>query len=274
MIKTYKPTTPARRSRKALKLKLSTARPLKSLRVSLKGPAGRSNGRVSVRHKERGAKKFYRVIDFKRNKHGITAKVVGLEYDPNRNVSIALLNYADGEKRYIIAPEGLNTGMVIVSGKNVEPSLGNALTLDNIPMGTFVHNIELNPGAGGILARSAGSSAQLMAKDGGYVNLRLPSGEVKRVLGTCMATIGVLGNEQYRNIRLGKAGTNRYKGVRPSVRGVAMANPSDHPHAGSYRDNGIGMKFPKSPWGWNTRGKKTRRRSHTNHTIVKDRRKK
>ncbi len=274
MLRTYKPTTPSRRSKKTLVQDVSKARPLKSLITPLNGPSGRSNGRISTRHRQRGTKKFYRIIDFKRNKQNIPAKVAALEYDPNRNVSIALLHYVDGEKRYILAPEGLKAGMTVVSGAAVEPIVGNTLPLGNIPMGTFVHNIELNPGGGGVMARSAGSSAQLLAKEGSYVSLKLPSGEFKKVLATCVATIGVLGNEQYRNIRLGKAGINRYKGVRPSVRGVAMANPSDHPHAGSYRDNGIGQKYPKSPWGWNTRGVKTRKRNHTGHTIIKDRRKK
>ena len=194
-----------------------------------------------------------------------------IEHDPNRGPNIALLHYIDGEKRYILAPEGLKVGAKVISGNDVELSIGNNLPLKKIPLGTFIHNVEINPGQGGILARGAGNSAQVMAMDRNYVNLKLPSGEVKKVLSSCYATIGVLSNLDLRNTRLGKAGKNRYLGNRPHIRGVAIANPSDHPHAGSYRDNGIGMPFPKSPWGWNTRGVRTRKRSHTNVSIVKRR---
>ena len=274
MIKKYKPTSAGLRTRKTLIRDVADVRPEKSLISPLKGSSGRNNGRVSSRHKQRGAKKFYRIIDFKRDKMEITAKVKQIEYDPNRGVNIALLFYVDGEKRYILAPEGLKAEDVVKSGDKVEATLGNALRLENIPLGHFVHNVELNPGSGGVIARGAGNSAQLIAKEGEYVNLKLPSGEVKKIHGKCMATIGVLGNEGIRNQRLGKAGLKRHLGNRPHVRGVAMANPTDHPHAGSYRDNGIGMSSPKSPWGWNTRGVKTRKRKHTQFTIIKDRRKK
>lgn len=275
MLKSYKPFTSSTRFRKSLVREVDDVRPLKSLTTVFSGPAGRAHGRISTRHKQKGAKKLYRIIDFKRNKSDIPAKVASIEYDPNRGADIALLNYVDGEKRYILAPEGLKVGMMVISGNSVEPSMGNALPLENIPLGMLVHNVELNPGAGGVMVRGAGNSAQIMAKEGNYVNLKLPSGEVKKVQGKCYATVGVLTNMDVRNVVLGKAGRNRHLGVRPGVRGVAMSNPKkDHPHAGSYKDNGIGMPSPKSPWGWKTRGVKTRKRSRTNYTIVKDRRKK
>lgn len=274
MIKNYKPVTPGIRFRKSLVREVDDVRPLRSLVVPLRGPAGRSGGRVTSRHKQRGAKKFYRVIDYKRDKIGIPAKVATIEYDPNRGPNIALLHYADGEKRYILAPEGLVRGAQVVSDPGAEPAPGNALPLEKIPLGLSVHNIEINPGSGGILVRGAGSFAQILAKEGNYVNLKLPSGEVKKVSGTCYATVGVLSNSDLRNTRLGKAGRKRHLGRRPHVRGVAMANPKkDHPHAGSYKTTGIGMAFPKSPWGWNTRGVRTRKRERTNYTIVKSRHK-
>lgn len=274
MLKTYRPVTPGLRFKKTLIRGTTTnsSKPEKSLTVRLKGAPGRTNGRITSRHKEAGHKKFYRVIDFARTKVNIPAKVVAIEYDPNRGPNIALISYNDGQKSYILAPEGLEVGMVVMSGENADIKAGNALPLSKIPLGTFVHNLEINPGQGGRLVRGAGNGAILMAKDGSYVNIKLPSGEVKKVLDKCYATVGTLSNMDLRNVRLGKAGTQRHKGNRPHVRGVAMANPSDHPHAGSYKDNGIGMPGPKSPWGWNTRGAKTRRRKNTNLYLVKDRR--
>jgi large subunit ribosomal protein L2 len=268
MIKTYKPVTPGLRSRKSLVRNLTTSKPERSLISSLKGPRGRSHGRIASRHSERGTKKYYREIDFKRNKFNIPAKVATIEHDPNRGSNIALLHYADGEKRYILAPEGLTVGMQVMSGESIDPAVGNALPIGNIPLSMFVHNIEINPKAGGVLARGAGAGAQILAKEGNYVNVKLPSGEVRKVLALCYATVGILSNSDLRNTRLGKAGRNRHLGNRPHVRGVAMANPSDHPHAGSYKDNGIGMSSPKSPWGWKTRGVRTRRRTQTNKFIV------
>uniref|UniRef100_A0A7C4XTW8 50S ribosomal protein L2 n=1 Tax=candidate division WWE3 bacterium TaxID=2053526 RepID=A0A7C4XTW8_UNCKA len=275
MLKTYKPVTPALRSKKTLVRNTTTGNasaPEKSLLRRMKGAPGRSNGRITSRHKEMGHKKFYRIIDFARSKKDIPAKVMSIEYDPNRGPNIALLSYVDGQKSYILAPEGLEVGMSVVSGDAAEVKPGNALPLSQIHLGTVIHNIEINPGQGGTMVRGAGNGAMIMAKDGSYVNIKLPSGEVKKFLDKCYATVGVLSNMDLRNIRLGKAGAQRHRGNRPRVRGVAMANPSDHPHAGSYSDNGIGMPGPKSPWGWNTRGKKTRRRKNTNLYLVKDRR--
>lgn len=270
MIKNYNPTSAGIRFRKSI-VKDSTANnPEKSLLRPHKGSAGRSNGRISSRGKLQGAKRHYRLVDFKREKFNIVATVATIEHDPNRGPNIALLKYTDGEKRYILAPEGLKIGAKVVSGlgSDIEAALGNCLPLANIPLATFVHNVELNPGQGGILARGAGNAAQIIASEGDYVNIKLPSGQVKKVLAKCLATIGVLGNQDLRNTNLGKAGKKRHLGWRPKVRGVAMANPSDHPHAGSYRDNGIGMPFPKTPWGKNTRGVKTRTRVHTDWSIV------
>ncbi|HSX39488.1 MAG TPA: 50S ribosomal protein L2 [Candidatus Saccharimonadales bacterium] len=268
MIKSYKPTSAGIRFRKTLVKHVSKNRPFKALTHTLHGPAGRSHGTIASRHKQRGSRKHYRIIDFKRDKLNIPATVATIEHDPNRGSNIALLNYADGEKRYILAPEGLEVGMKVLSGNVTEFTPGNALMLESIPLGMSIHNIELNPGQGGQIARGAGNSAQILAKEGNYVNIKLPSGEVKKILAKCMATIGVLSNSDLRNINLGKAGRKRYMGWRPHVRGVAMSDPSEHPHAGSYRDNGIGMPSPKSPWGWKTLGKKTRHRKHTNKFIV------
>ncbi len=215
---------------------------------------------------------MYRQIDFLRDKFNIPGVVATIEYDPNRGSNIALLNYVDGEKRYILAPEGLQKGTKVFSGENVEISVGNALPMEKIPLGVEIHNIEINPLSGGVLVRGAGNYAQIMAKEGDFVTLKLPSGEVKRLPGRCYATIGVLSNADVRNVRLGKAGRKRNLGWRPHVRGVAMANPAgDHPHAGKYKTSGIGMSAPKSPWGWITRGVKTRKRKRTNYTIVKRR---
>ena len=269
MIKTYKPTSEGLRTRKTLVKGVDAVRPLKSLTKGKAGPSGRSRGKVTSRHKQRGAKRLYRIIDFKRNKHDIPAKVVSIQDDPNRGSNIALLSYADGEKRYIIAPEGLEVGVTVVSGEKVEISVGNSLPMASIPVGTYVHNIEINPKAGGILSRGAGNSAQIIAKEGDYVNVKLPSGEVKKIRGVCYATIGVVGNIDKRNIDLGKAGRKRHLGRRPHVRGIVMGDPHrDHPHAGKYSTSGIGMIAALSPWGWKTKGVRTRKRVRTDYTIV------
>ncbi len=262
MIKSYKPTSEGMRTRRTLISDVTKARPQKSLIKILTGPAGRNNGRISSRHRQRGHKKFYRVVDFKRGKYDIPATVTALEYDPNRGPTIALLSYADGEKSYILAPEGLQVGQKVISSKNsVEMLPGNATTLVNLPLSAEVHNVELNIGAGGQLIRGAGSYGIVMAKEGKYVNIKLPSGEVKKFAQDCMATIGVLSNGDLRNRVLGKAGIGRHLGMRPHIRGVAVANPTDHPHGGSYKDKGVGAPSPKSPWGWKTKGKKTRSRT-------------
>lgn len=269
MIKSYKPTSEGLRTRKTLVKGVDKVRPEKSLTKGKSATAGRSKGKVTSRHKQRGAKKLYRLIDFKRNKHNIPAKVVSIQDDPNRGPNIALLAYADGEKRYIIAPEGLEVGTTVISGENAEISLGNNVPMSKIPLGTAIHNIEINPGAGAVLCRSAGNQAQIIAKEGNYVNVKLPSGEVKRIPDVCTATIGVIGNIDKRNIDLGKAGRMRHLGRRPHVRGVAMGDPHrDHPHAGKYSTTGIGMVAPLSPWGWKTKGVKTRKRVRTDYTIV------
>lgn len=268
MIKSYKPTSEGLRRRKTLVKDVENVRPLKSLTKGKTGPAGRSRGTVSSRHKQRGAKKLLREIDFKRNKFNIPAKVVSIQDDPNRGSNIALLSYSDGEKRYIIAPEGLEVGMTVISGENADVSIGNSLPMSMIPIGTPIHNIEINPKAGGILCRGAGNQAQIIAKEGNYVNVKLPSGEVKKVKGVCYATIGVVGNIDKRNVVLGKAGRNRHLGKRPHVRGVAMADPhGDHPHAGKYSTSGIGM-HPKTPWGKKAKGVRTRKRKRTDYTVV------
>jgi len=273
MIKTYRPTSAGMRTRKTLVKGVDkNVQPERSLTSHLKGAVGRSGGSVSTRHKEVGAKKLYRTIDFKRDKKDIPAIVASIQDDPNRGPNIALLNYADGEKRYILAPEGLKAGdTVISSSKTLEYVPGNAMPLENIPLGMPIHNIELNPGAGGAIVRGAGGSSQILAKEGKYVNVKLPSGEVKKVLGSCLATIGVLSNMDLRNTSLGKAGRNRHKGVRPTVRGVAMPDPGKHPHAGSYKKNGVGMPSAKTPWGKKAKGVKTRSRKHTDYTIVTSR---
>jgi large subunit ribosomal protein L2 len=273
MIKKYKPTSPGIRFRKTLVKGVEDVRPEKSLTTSNKGPKGRGRGRISARHQQRGAKKLYRKIDFKRDKIGVPAKVASIENDPNRGSNIALLNYLDGEKRYILAPEGLEKGMMVESSESAPLKPGNCLPLSNIPLGMEIHNIEVNPGAGGKLVRGAGNGAMIMAKEGNHVNIKLPSGETKRILGVCKATIGVLSNMDLRNTQAGKAGRKRHLGNRPAVRGVAMPDPGKHPHAGSYKDTGVGMPSPKSPWGWKTRGVKTRKRKKTDYTIVTDRHK-
>lgn len=272
MLKTYRPTTPSQRARKSLKKTVDAVRPNKGLIVPLKGSVGKAKGVITVLHKSRGARKHYRIIDFKRNKFDIEGVVVSIEHDPNRGSDIALVNYTDGEKRYILAPVGLQKGMRIVSSGNAEVSLGNVLPVGNIPLGVEIHNVELNPGQGGKIARGAGTSVTLIAKEGKYANIKLPSGEIKKILLECLATVGTLSNLDLRNTDLGKAGRNRHLGVRPHVRGVAHANPRQHPHGGSYKDNGIGMPGPKTPWGKPARGVKTRKRDHTNKYIVNERR--
>ncbi len=271
-IKTYKPTSPGRRGMTAPTFEeITRTRPERSLLRPLRKRGGRNTqGKVTVRHRGGGAKRQYRVIDFKRDKHGVPARVAAIEYDPNRSARIALLSYADGEKRYIIAPLGLQVGDTVVSGPTAEVRPGNALPLRNIPVGTLVHNVELYEGRGGQLARSAGASAQLLAKEGEYATLRLPSGEMRRVHQACYATVGQVGNLDHGNIKLGKAGRKRHLGIRPTVRGTAMS-PRDHPHGGGEGRSPVGMPGPKSPWGKPTRGKRTRRNKATDKYIVRRR---
>lgn len=261
MLKTYKPTSEGLRTRKTLIRDITKSEPEKSLLKPLKGHAGRNHGKISSRHRQRGHKKMYRIIDFKRQKFDIPAVVSSIEYDPNRGPNIALLTYKDGEKRYILAPEGLKVGQQVISSRGqVELVPGNCTMLKNLPLGTQVHNVEINIGAGGQLIRGAGCYGIIMAKEDKFVNIKLPSGEVKRFSEEALATIGALSNPEFRNRRLGKAGLARHLGKRPHIRGVAVANPADHPHGGSYKDKGVGGPSPKSPWGWKTRGKKTRKR--------------
>lgn len=271
-VKKVKPTSPGKRfATFAAFDELTASEPEKSLLRPLKKTGGRnSQGRVTTRHHGGGHKRLYRVIDFKRDKVDIPAKVSTIEYDPNRSARIALLTYADGEKRYIIAPLNLQVGDTIISSEKADIKPGNTLPLRNIPVGTIVHNIELSPGKGGQLARSAGSYAQVMAKEGAYAQLRLPSGEVRLVLLQCKATIGQVGNLEHENISLGKAGRSRYLGIRPAVRGVAMT-PRDHPHGGGEGKSPVGRKMPVSPWGKPALGRKTRRRKYTDRFIVKKR---
>jgi large subunit ribosomal protein L2 len=268
-IKKLKPTSPARRYQTYLTNEgLSQVRPVKGLTESQRRGSGRNNlGQLTVRHHGGGHKRLYRIIDFKRNKLGIPAKVASIEYDPNRSARIALLNYADGEKRYILAPVGLSVGQTVVSGPEADIIAGNALPLKNIPLGTQLHNIELRPGKGGQMVRSAGASAQLIAKEGDWAQLRLPSGEIRRVRIDCMATIGQVGNIEHENVSLGKAGRSRWLGRRPTVRGVAM-NPVDHPHGGG-EGKTSGGRNPVTPWGQPTRGYKTRNNKRTDKFIVK-----
>lgn len=271
-IKTYKPTTPSRRGMTGYTFEeITRSTPEKSLIVALKSKAGRNvRGIVTVRHQGGGHKRAYRLIDFKRDKAGVPAKVASVEYDPNRSARIALLVYADGEKRYMLAPLGLTVGSQVISGPEAEVRVGNALPLDKIPVGTMVHNVELYRGKGGQLARSAGTAAQIVAKEGDYVQVRLPSGEVRLVRRECMATVGQLGNVEHSNIKLGKAGRSRWMGRRPSVRGSAMT-PRDHPHGGGEGKAPIGMPSPKTPWGKPTLGKKTRHNKRTAQFIVRRR---
>lgn len=270
-IKKLSPTSPARRYQTYLTNdELTTSEPYKPLLSTKKRTSGRNNlGKMTVRHRGGGHKRHYRIIDFKRDKSGIPGKVATLEYDPNRSARIALINYADGEKRYILAPVGLQVGQSIVSGPEADILTGNALPIKNIPLGTQVHNIELKPGKGGQMARSAGSFAQLVAKEGGMAQMRLPSGEIRLVSVDCMATIGQVGNVEHENVSVGKAGRTRWKGIRPTVRGVAM-NPVDHPHGGG-EGKTSGGRHPVTPWGQPTRGYKTRNNKRTDKFIVKRR---
>ena len=273
-IKNMKPTTPGQRGMSKLHNdEITTNKPEKSLLVSKSKNAGRNNqGRITVRHQGGGEKRKYRLIDFKRNKFDIVGTVATIEYDPNRSANIALINYVDGEKRYIIAPKGLKVGMKIVSGERVDIKVGNALPLMNIPEGTLVHNIELQPGKGAELARSAGASAQILGKEGKYVLVRLSSGEVRKVLGTCMATVGEVGNEDYSLVKIGKAGRKRHMGVRPTVRGSVM-NPNDHPHGGGEGRAPIGRSGPMTPWGKPALGYKTRKKKASDKLIIRGRKK-
>jgi large subunit ribosomal protein L2 len=250
---------------------ITRTRPERSLTVDLQKHSGRNaQGRITVRHRGGGVKRRYRSSDFKRDKHNIPARVATIEYDPNRTARIALLHYVDGEKRYIIAPNGLKVGDTLMSGRGVEVRPGNCLPLADIPLGTQVHNVELKPGNGAQMARSAGAYVQLLAKDGGYATLRLPSGEMRKVLETCFAVVGQVGNLDHSNVKLGKAGRKRHMGIRPTVRGSAMS-PRDHPHGGGEGRTPIGMPSPKSPWGKPTLGKKTRVNKRTNKLIVRRR---
>ena len=274
-IKVYKAITNGRRNMTSLDFaEITTSKPEKSLLAPLPKKAGRNNqGKITVRHHGGGHKKQYRVIDFKRNKDNVPAKVATIEYDPNRSANIALLHYVDGEKRYIIAPKELQVGQVVVSGPEADIKIGNALPLANIPVGTLIHNIELKPGKGGQLVRSAGASAQVLGKEGKYVLVRLKSGEVRMILATCRATIGEVGNEQHGLVNIGKAGRTRWLGKRPTVRGSVM-NPNDHPHGGGEGRTSIGRKSPMSPWGKPTLGKKTRsKKARSNKFIVRARNK-
>ena len=271
-IRNYKPTTPGRRKMSALvNEEITTSTPEKSLTVTLKKNSGRNNqGRITVRHQGGGVKRKYRIIDFKRNKVNVPGTVATIEYDPNRTANIALINYADGEKRYIIAPKGLEVGAVIESGENTDIKIGNALPIMNIPVGTMIHNIELRPGKGGELARSAGTSAQILGREDDYVMIRLSSGEQRKVLGTCMATIGVVGNEDSSLVKIGKAGRSRHLGIRPTVRGSVM-NPNDHPHGGGEGRAPVGRKAPMTPWGKPALGLKTRKKKQSDKFIVRRR---
>jgi len=271
-IRNYKPTTPGRRKMSTLvNGEITKSTPEKSLTVSKAKNGGRNNsGKITVRHQGGGAKRKYRIIDFKRNKRDVVGVVASIEYDPNRSANIALINYKDGEKRYIIAPKDLEVGMEVVAGENVDIKVGNALPIANIPVGTVIHNIELRPGKGGELARSAGASAQILGREGNYVMVRLSSGEQRKVLGTCYATVGVVGNEDYSLIKLGKAGRTRHMGIRPTVRGSVM-NPNDHPHGGGEGRAPVGRKAPMTPWGKPALGLKTRKKKHSDKFIVRRR---
>jgi large subunit ribosomal protein L2 len=274
-IKTFKPITPSRRFMTVIDSGDITAKAsVRGLLKKLPRRAGRNNqGRITSRHREAGAKKLYRIIDFKRNKFGVEGRVATVEYDPYRNCRICLINYIDGEKRYILQPKGLKVGDRVISaesGLDIRP--GNAMKLKNIPIGTLVHNIEMRPGQGGKIARSAGSYAQIMGRDGKYVSLRVPSGEMRYILGECMATIGTIGNEDFANMVIGKAGRNRHRGIRPQTRGSAM-NPIDHPHGGGEGKTNSG-RHPVSPWGMPTKGYKTRRKKASDKLIISRRKKK
>lgn len=271
-VKKYKPTTPGQRGMTGYTFEeITKSTPERSLVVSLGRHGGRNvHGRVTVRHQGGGHRRLARVIDFKREKHDIPAKVAAIEYDPNRTARLALLNYADGEKRYIIAPLDLKVGDTLMSGPNAEIRPGNCLPIANIPVGTLIHNIELKAGRGGQIVRSAGGSAQLLGKEGDFAQVRLPSGEVRLIHQVCYATIGTVGNLDHGNVKLGKAGRNRHLGIRPGVRGSAMS-PRDHPHGGGEGRQPIGLAGPKSPWGRPTLGYKTRRNKKSDQYIVRRR---
>lgn len=274
-IKQYKPTSPGRRFQTVSDFsEITTSKPEKSLLAPKPKKAGRNMyGRITVRHQGGGNKRRYRIIDFKRNKDGVPAKVATIEYDPNRSARIALLHYVDGEKRYIIHPKGLKVGDIVVSGPDADIKPGNALPLANIPVGTLVHNVELQPGKGAAIARSAGTSIQLMGKEGNYAILRMPSSEMRRVLITCRATIGEVGNAEHSNIKIGKAGRKRWMGVRPTVRGTVM-NPVDHPHGGGEGKNKSAGRHPVTPWGIPTKGHRTRNPKKASSRLIIRRRKK
>ena len=272
-IRKYNPYTPSRRNRTSLDFaEITKSTPEKSLVVSLKKNSGRNNqGKITVRHRGGGSRRKYRIIDFKRRKDDIPATVVAIEYDPNRTANIALICYADGEKAYILAPEGLKVGAKVMNGANAEVRPGNCMPLSEIPVGTMVHNVELHPGKGGQLVRSAGNGAQLMAKEGKYATLRLPSGEMRMVPIGCRATIGVVGNGDHNLIKIGKAGRKRHMGIRPTVRGSVM-NPNDHPHGGGEGKTGIGRPGPSTPWGKPALGLKTRKRKKQSNKLIVRRR--
>lgn len=272
-IKAYKPTSNGRRNMTALtKEEITTSTPEKSLLAPYKKKGGRNNmGQITTRHHGGGHKRKYRVIDFKRNKDGVPGKVASIEYDPNRSANIALINYADGEKRYILAPKGLEVGTVVISGETTDVKVGNCMEMGNMPEGTTIHNIEMHPGKGGQLARSAGVSAQILGSEEKYVIVRLQSGEVRKFLKKCRATVGAVGNEDHGLVNYGKAGRMRWKGVRPTVRGSVM-NPNDHPHGGGEGKTSIGRKAPLTPWGKKALGVKTRNsKKHSNRLIVRRR---
>jgi large subunit ribosomal protein L2 len=271
-VKKYKPTTPGQRGMTGYTFEeITKSTPERSLIIHPRGHGGRDNtGRITVRHRGGGNRRYIRILDFKRDKINIPARVAAIEYDPNRTARLALLNYSDGEKRYIVAPLGIKVGDTLLSGPQAEIRPGNNLPLSNIPVGTMVHNIELKPGKGGQLVRSAGGSAQVLAKEGEYAQIRLPSGEVRLVSQVCFATIGQVGNLDHSNIKLGKAGRKRHMGIRPTVRGTAMS-PRDHPHGGGEGRQPTGMPGPKTPWGRPARGYKTRRNKSTNKYIVRHR---
>ena len=268
-IKTYGPYTPSRRNMTSVdNAEITKSTPEKSLVVSLKKNAGRNNqGKITVRHRGGGSRRKYRIIDFKRKKDDIHATVLGIEYDPNRTANIALICYEDGEKAYILAPQGLQVGMKVMNGENAEVRVGNCLPLAQIPVGTQVHNIELHPGKGGQMVRSAGNSAQLMAKEGKYATLRLPSGEMRMVPIICRASIGVVGNAEHNLVNIGKAGRKRNMGIRPTVRGSVM-NPNDHPHGGGEGKTGIGRPGPCTPWGKPALGLKTRKKNKQSNKLI------
>lgn len=272
-IKKYKPTTNGRRNMSVLTFdEITATKPERSLLAPLSSKGGRNNnGRITTRHQGGGHKRQYRIIDFKRNKDGVPATVATIEYDPNRSANIALLNYADGEKRYILAPKGLTVGTTVVSGATADIKVGNAMEMRNMPEGTFIHNVELKPGKGGQMARSAGCSAQILGIEEKYVTLRLASGEVRKVLANCRATVGTVGNEDYSLVNYGKAGRNRWRGIRPTVRGSVM-NPNDHPHGGGEGRTPIGRKSPMTPWGKKALGVKTRRNKKASTKLIVRRR--